>query len=661
MGGGKGGKMDIQYRRDMNHTYMVLENGEAAVLESYETRILLTNRISGLLPCSLQYLDNRTCFCYDTTSRQSLASDLAGCEIACPEMRQILGNILTAMGRMEEYLLSHRHLVLTPEQIFLVPSTMEISLCFAPFFDGDEKEGLLKVTEFLLSRTAKTAQDAVILGSRFSHALRQPNVRLTDLERILYGDLPCQGPTLGNNDMSPAEAGEGMAAGFSGERWQAELSGGRAGAGNPELDWADPWIGRRRTEPESEGLESRPGRGGGENELPRFGSRRNRDKTLRGEARPDKDGRQAAGRRKKAQGTGVTWRIGSYVVAVVLAGAVVSAGLYVFLHYYNGKLPPWPILAAAAGILTATVILVIMIRRKMMLKADLGVREKNPESNPFDRKADSPYRAAYGDAANFGGAGFNQAAKMGNSRLNYAENMRDVGHDHAVNMGSDGLDYAAGTTGFGKAWAGAADTAWDSGIGKERTEWPEDWWSGSNPGFNGRFNGSGISDRPVMDTASGKTVAGTPPVEAGLTAVLSPPKKAQAEAFLVPEGPDAGGKLYLTKRRTRIGKLAGHTDICLGSPAVSRLHAEIVCRGTAFYIRDMNSRNGTRVNGELLTGNTEKLLREGDRLTLADRSFFFHVANAEKDTSDAKAEMAGAEKGTPSARGEEADAGETRQ
>jgi hypothetical protein len=60
-------------------------------------------------------------------------------------------------------------------------------------------------------------------------------------------------------------------------------------------------------------------------------------------------------------------------------------------------------------------------------------------------------------------------------------------------------------------------------------------------------------------------------------------------------------------------------DIDLGSLTVdakiiSRKHAQIEKEGSAFYITDLGSANGTKVNGQRLTAREKKMLKDGDTL-----------------------------------------------
>ena len=81
----------------------------------------------------------------------------------------------------------------------------------------------------------------------------------------------------------------------------------------------------------------------------------------------------------------------------------------------------------------------------------------------------------------------------------------------------------------------------------------------------------------------------------------------------------------LSEASLMIGSDADSVDLVLADPAVSRVHAILERIGTTWLVRDLGARNGTRVNGERLTG--QRRLRDGEeilvgrsRLVFRDRS-----------------------------------------
>jgi pSer/pThr/pTyr-binding forkhead associated (FHA) protein len=61
-------------------------------------------------------------------------------------------------------------------------------------------------------------------------------------------------------------------------------------------------------------------------------------------------------------------------------------------------------------------------------------------------------------------------------------------------------------------------------------------------------------------------------------------------------------------------------DLALRSPDASRRHAEILPAGSGWLVRDLESTNGTFVNGQRVT---ERLLRPGDRIEIGRDSITF--------------------------------------
>lgn len=72
-----------------------------------------------------------------------------------------------------------------------------------------------------------------------------------------------------------------------------------------------------------------------------------------------------------------------------------------------------------------------------------------------------------------------------------------------------------------------------------------------------------------------------------------------------------------------IGSLGKHCDIEIKSETISRIHMCIFRKDSQIYVEDMNSTNGTYINGIRISTGTKQLLVNGDELKLA--SFLYKV------------------------------------
>ena len=72
-----------------------------------------------------------------------------------------------------------------------------------------------------------------------------------------------------------------------------------------------------------------------------------------------------------------------------------------------------------------------------------------------------------------------------------------------------------------------------------------------------------------------------------------------------------------------IGKNKDLTDHCLNKPGVSRLHVKIEESEEGYLVTDLNSTNGTMINGRRLEANGSGRLVPGDELAIASERYSF--------------------------------------
>ena len=84
---------------------------------------------------------------------------------------------------------------------------------------------------------------------------------------------------------------------------------------------------------------------------------------------------------------------------------------------------------------------------------------------------------------------------------------------------------------------------------------------------------------------------------------------------LVPIG--GGDPIPLLRSTMKIGR-RDSADICLRFPNISGMHCELTFKDGYWVIRDLNSTNGIKVNGERLRF---RPLRPGDRVTIGKRDY----------------------------------------
>lgn len=76
----------------------------------------------------------------------------------------------------------------------------------------------------------------------------------------------------------------------------------------------------------------------------------------------------------------------------------------------------------------------------------------------------------------------------------------------------------------------------------------------------------------------------------------------------------------------RLGKENSCVDYFVtNNIAVSRSHADIITRGTHFFVRDLDSKNHTYINNQEIPAHYEVEIHDGDRLKLGNEEFVFNA------------------------------------
>lgn len=92
---------------------------------------------------------------------------------------------------------------------------------------------------------------------------------------------------------------------------------------------------------------------------------------------------------------------------------------------------------------------------------------------------------------------------------------------------------------------------------------------------------------------------------------------------MIPLG--GGDPIPLLKKELLVGRRES-CDICLRFANVSAHHCQMSCKGGYWYVQDLNSRNGTKINGKRIT---QKRIDPGDTISVAKHKYRFSYSPAE--------------------------------
>ncbi|MBS6193973.1 MAG: FHA domain-containing protein [Clostridiales bacterium] len=177
--------MKTEYRRDLQHSYLVLHPEEPMDEDAYQLKMILQNRIPGLLACESRRIDDEILYYYDLTSRISLTEKCCARKVTGEEVIIIVCRLLEILIRMEEYLLSGDSLCLKPENIYLDAQMKEVSFCYVPGEKWNLEEQFRELMEGLLPFLDHQKQEGVMAVYGLYHYAVQEHFSVDGLKEQL--------------------------------------------------------------------------------------------------------------------------------------------------------------------------------------------------------------------------------------------------------------------------------------------------------------------------------------------------------------------------------------------------------------------------------------------------------------------------------------------
>lgn len=180
---------DIEYLKDLHHSYMVIPEGTGAGEYNYCVKMLQAERPEGMLKLEVRRINNRLLYYYDITSRQSLGIMTARAVLNYTYAKRLISDIIDIIETAYEYLLEEDDFVLLPEQIFMDILEHKPYLCYYPGYCRDVREQMSSLLEFIMNKVDYNDKAAVLLVYNLYAVARAEGFTLGQLKDTLKADV----------------------------------------------------------------------------------------------------------------------------------------------------------------------------------------------------------------------------------------------------------------------------------------------------------------------------------------------------------------------------------------------------------------------------------------------------------------------------------------
>lgn len=531
--------MQVSYKRDMNHNYLILEPEEQIYGNEYQIRMLSINDIRGLLKCNMKKMDGNVYFYYEVTSRQSLERIFEKSTMTMDDIKILLLGVKSSIENVAAYLLEPDHVLLDPAYIYMDIETKEPCLCYLPSYKGTITNSFKELAEFILKRLDHNDPGAVALGYDIYRQTTEENFSIEQIIQSVYRQQTSSDLRLWGK---PDQAGQPVQSGANTETVSEALKiqAGQNGKleDSPFIDTTDPELKRQMKVEKEEGKIKK------EAEL-----KKNKSKEVKKHDEVKERGDKSVHYNRKkhvktedssdlTRNSFNIWKKARFKLNIFIIVAAVFAivGIFAAGSYFQADMTQLG--GVVFFILGGVGYLISFINRK---KPSKNEKQKN-------EKRDSEVVKEF----------------MEDGKKN-----SDIGLVYESDYGT---------------------RAPQSSILSVQTDMQEDYQE-------------------------------KPEEHIGQTTILCENEELKKLCFISME-PHLRGNILLYEEALYIGKMKYKVDVQIDLPVVSRVHAKIWKEDGVYYVMDLNSMNGTFLNGERLEANEKREIGPSDEVAFATASYY---------------------------------------
>lgn len=154
--------MDVSYRKDLRHNYLVIPKPDNSNDEAYCICMLQANSIDGIIRPEPRTIDNQVLYYYDITSKQSIDTIYVKRTINYEQLKSLFTNLADLIEHTYEYLLNEHDLLLEPEHIYIELASYQAYVSYVPGYKKDIGKQMATLIEYLMNKVDYNDKDAVL-------------------------------------------------------------------------------------------------------------------------------------------------------------------------------------------------------------------------------------------------------------------------------------------------------------------------------------------------------------------------------------------------------------------------------------------------------------------------------------------------------------------
>jgi len=172
-----------EYKKDLSSNYLVLEmTGEET--GTFALKMLSQNCVDGLLRLEVKMIDEKRYVYYDITGMKTLKEIIENTPVEFDSLKRIYKNIFRLPELLQEYLIDENSILLTPEFIYMDQKLERAECCYYPEINRTLQEQVAELTEYLMNRVDYKDEQAVLSVYALYQMSHESNCTLERLREV---------------------------------------------------------------------------------------------------------------------------------------------------------------------------------------------------------------------------------------------------------------------------------------------------------------------------------------------------------------------------------------------------------------------------------------------------------------------------------------------
>lgn len=171
---------EAKYYKDYNHNYMILESKNDEEGDSYQRRMLVSNKIEGILGCSLRDVNGAVYFYYDISSKVSFENLYKGKQLSYEQVKDFFIQLNMIYQNLGKFFMDERALLVRPDCIYYDLTSRKYYGLYYPMDESKIQSPYEELMDFLLAHIDSGNQNLVDCMYRIYEMSETQNFMLTD-------------------------------------------------------------------------------------------------------------------------------------------------------------------------------------------------------------------------------------------------------------------------------------------------------------------------------------------------------------------------------------------------------------------------------------------------------------------------------------------------